>query len=83
MDPAHFASLHRRFAASLRRYMDEANKLCELLEKCEEEPVDLKLRSEIAVQRSAENEAHAEYSADRERLLKAARWGYRDSDQNA
>lgn len=60
MDQAEFERLHKRFAASLHRYMAEANKLCELLAKCTEEPLGLELRSEIAVQRSAENEAHAD-----------------------
>ncbi len=61
--------------------MAEANQLCELLGKCAEAPLSLELYSEIAVQRSAETQSHAEYNDHRLRLLAAARFGYRDSDE--
>lgn len=63
--------------------MAEANKLCELLGKCTEGPLSRELYSEIASQRSAETQAHAEYNEHRLRLLAAARFGYRDSDRRA
>jgi hypothetical protein len=79
LDQDEFATFHKRFAASLERYVNEANRLCELLAKCTREPLSLDLRSDIALQRSVENEAHAEYSEQRLLLLEMARSGYGDS----
>jgi hypothetical protein len=76
MHEAEFLALHKTFADSLHRYVSEADRLCESLSKCALDRLSLELRSEIANQRSAENQAHAEYNQHRIRLLEYAKLGY-------
>lgn len=73
-----FLLIYQRFTDSLAAYVAAANKLCELLLTCGEEPLSVEQRSEIGLYRSQENAAHAQYSEYRLKLLEYAKLGYGD-----
>jgi hypothetical protein len=76
MDPEHFKKLHATCGDALKRYMHEAEKMCELFGQCLPEPLSIQIRSEILEQRVRENNAYATYFKIRRQLFQAARIGY-------
>jgi hypothetical protein len=80
MDPEQLRELHARCCEALKRYVCEAERMCELFGECL--PVSSSLRdlSGITEQRVRENNAHASYAEIRRQLFEAIRTGYRPSD---
>jgi hypothetical protein len=76
MDPAQFRVLHARCWEALRRYVHEADRMCELFGQCLPGPTAVQTRAEIIEQRVRENNAHANYLKIRRQLFEAARVGY-------
>lgn len=66
--------LHNKCVRSLRNYMAEANKTCQLLNAITKFPVSMEERMEILAQRRTENEAHERYHHARAILFRAAQW---------
>jgi hypothetical protein len=64
---------------ALKRYVHEAERMCELLGQCLPEPSSLQILSEIVEQRVRENNAHARYIEIRQQLFGAVRIGYDSS----
>ena len=80
MDPKQFAELHAKCRETLKHYVHEAERMCELFGQCLPEPLSMQTRSEILEQRVRENNAHASYAEIRRQLFEAIRTGYRPSD---
>jgi hypothetical protein len=76
MDPKQFRELHARCSEALKRYVHEAERMCELFGQCLPEPLSLQILSEIIEQRVRENNAHASYFEIRRQLFEAVRIGY-------
>ena len=76
MDPKQFQELHAQCWETLKHYVREADRMCELLGQCLPEPSSMQTRSEIIEQRVRENNAHASYIGVRRQLFEAARIGY-------
>jgi hypothetical protein len=76
MDPKQFSELHAKCSETLKRYVHEADRMCELFGQCLPEPSSIQIRSQIAQQRILENNAYANYVEIRRQLLEAARIGY-------
>ena len=76
MDPKQFKELHAKCQESLRHYVQEAERMCELFGQCLPEPVSIQTRAEILEQRVRENNAYASYVKIRQQLFEAARIGY-------
>ena len=79
MDSKQFAELHAQCWETLKHYVHEADRMCELFGHCLPEPSSIQIRSDIAEQRIRENNAHARYSEIRRQLFEAARIGYETS----
>jgi len=79
MNPKQFAELHAKCWETLKHYVHEADRMCELFGHCLPEPSSIQIRSDIAEQRIRENNAHARYSEIRRQLFEAARIGYETS----
>ncbi len=80
MDPKQFAELHAKCWETLKHYVHEADRMCELFGHCLPEPSSIQIRSDIAEQRIRENNANARYSEIRRQLFEAARIGYETSN---
>lgn len=80
MDPKQFAELHAKCWETLKHYVHEADRMCELFGHCLPEPSSIQIRSEIMQQRILENNAYASYSEIRRQLFEAARIGYDTSN---
>ena len=76
MDSKEFAALHAQCWETLKHYVHEADRMCELFGQCQPEPSSLQIRSEIIQQRILENNAYASYAEIRRQLFEAARIGY-------
>jgi hypothetical protein len=76
MDPKQFAELHAKCWETLKHYVHEADRMCELFGQCLPESSSIQFRSEIMRQRILENNAHANYFEIRRQLFQAARIGY-------
>ena len=59
---------------SLRRYIEEAKKSCQILNEVREFPVALEIREKILLQRQSENDAHNDYLVGRQKLFESAQW---------
>ena len=75
MDPKQFAELHAKCWETLKHYVHEADRMCELFGQCRPEP-SIHIRSLIMQQRILENNAYASYAEIRRQLFEAARVGY-------
>ena len=75
MDPKQFAELHAKCWETLKHYVHEADRMCELFGRCLPEP-SIHIRSLIMQQRILENNAYASYAEIRRQLFEAARVGY-------
>jgi hypothetical protein len=76
MDPKQFAELHAKCWETLKHYVHEADRMCELFGQCGPEPPSIQVRSDIVQQRISENNAYASYAEIRRLLFEAARIGY-------
>jgi hypothetical protein len=76
MDPKQFAELHAKCWETLKHYVHEADRMCELFGQCLPEPSTIHIRSDIVEQRVRENNAYANYADVRRQLLEAVRIGY-------
>jgi hypothetical protein len=73
MDPKAFGELRASCLEALKRYVHEAERMCELFGQCGPEPSSLQTFSEILDQRIRENNAQASYLEIRRQLLRAVR----------
>jgi hypothetical protein len=76
MDPKQFAELHAKCWETLKHFVHEADKMCELFGQVMPEPSSIQIRAEIVEQRVRENNAYAGYVEIRRQLFEAARIGY-------
>jgi hypothetical protein len=76
MNPKQFAELHAKCWETLKHYVHEADRMCELFGQCLPEPSSIRIRSDIVEQRVRENNAYASYAEIRRQLLEAVRIGY-------
>jgi hypothetical protein len=76
MDPKQFKELHAKCWETLKHYVHEADKMCELFGQCLPEPSSMQTRAEIIDQRVRENNAHASYLEIRRQLFAAVQIGY-------
>ncbi|HEY1183144.1 MAG TPA: hypothetical protein VGE89_03100 [Bryobacteraceae bacterium] len=76
MDPKQFAALHAKCWETLKHYVHEADRMCELFGECLPEPSSIQIRADIVAQRVRENNAYASYADVRRQLLEAVRIGY-------
>jgi hypothetical protein len=76
MDPKQFAELHAKCWETLKHYVHEADRMCELFGQCLPDPSSIQIRSEIIQQRILENNAYASYAEVRRQLFEATRIGY-------
>jgi hypothetical protein len=67
-------ALHRTCMRTLKAYMEEANKTCELLNSITSFPVSIETRQAMLRQRVSENHARELYDLARAQLFEAARW---------
>jgi hypothetical protein len=79
MDSKQFAELHAKCWETLKHYVHEADRMCELFGQCLPEPSSIQNRSDILAQRVRENSAYASYVDVRRQLLEAVRIGYDSS----
>jgi hypothetical protein len=80
MDPKEFAELHAQCWETLKHFVHEADRMCELFGQCLPEPSSVQTRSDIVAQRVRENNAYANYAEIRRQLLEAVRIGYDSSN---
>jgi hypothetical protein len=76
MNPKQFSELHAKCLEALKRYVHEAENMCELFSQCLAEPASLRILSKIIEQRVRENNAHASYLEIRQQLFQAVRISY-------
>jgi hypothetical protein len=76
MDSKEFAQLHAQCWETLKHYVHEADRMCELFGQCLPEPSFIQFRADIVEQRARENKAYAGYVKIRRQLLEAVRIGY-------
>src|ERR1022692_2208174 len=76
MDSKQFAELHAKCWETLKHYVHEADRMCELFGECLPNPSCIQIRSDIVEQRVRENNAYAGYAEIRRQLLEAVRIGY-------
>jgi hypothetical protein len=76
MDSKQFAALHAQCWETLKHYVHEADRMCELFGQCLPEPSAIQMREDIVKQRVRENTAYASYAEVRRQLLEAVRIGY-------
>ncbi len=76
MNPQQFAELHAQCWETLKHFVREADRMCELFGLCLPEASSIQIRSEIVQQRILENNAYASYIEIRRQLFEAARIGY-------
>ena len=58
MDPKQFAELHAKCWETLKHYVHEADRMCELFGQCLPEPTSIRFRSDTVEQRVRENNAY-------------------------
>lgn len=75
MDPQELAALYAKCEQTLQRYINEARRMCGLLNEFKAEPLNRNLRTEITRQRRRENNAQFRYAKVRQQLFEAARRG--------
>jgi hypothetical protein len=80
MDPKEFAELHAKCWETLKHFVHEADKMCEMFGKCLPVPLPIQVRASIMEQRVRENNAYASYVDVRQQLLDAVRAGYDPSN---
>jgi len=80
MDSKQFAELHAKCWETLKHYVHEADRMCELFGQCLPEPSSIQTRADIMLQRVRENDAYASYAEIRQQLLEAVRIGYHQSN---
>jgi hypothetical protein len=80
MDPKQFSELHAKCWETLKHYVHEADRMCELFGQCLPAPASIQMRSDIVEQRVRENNAYASYVDIRRQLLEAVRIGYDQSN---
>jgi hypothetical protein len=80
MDPKQFAELHAKCWETLKHFVHEADRMCELFGQCLPEPSSIQIRAEITQQRILENNAYASYAEIRRQLFGATRTGYDMAD---
>lgn len=74
-DSDHLAKLCEDCSGALRRFVEQANKTCEILLTIKPEfPLAVTDRLKILEQRRSENLAYDQYQAFRQKLFDAARW---------
>jgi len=66
--------LHTDCLRTLKRYIEEAQHTCTVLDEVQEFPVPHHLLLKILEQRQSENDAHEAYQIARTRLFVTARW---------
>jgi len=76
MNPKEFAELHAKCWETLKHFVHEADRMCELFGHCLPEPSSVQIRSDIVEQRVRENNAYANYTEIRRQLFEAVRIGY-------
>ena len=76
MNQKQFAELHAQCWETLKHYVHEADRMCELFGQCLPDPSSIQIRSEIIQQRILENNAYASYAEVRRQLFEATRIGY-------
>jgi len=76
MNSKQFAELHAKCWETLKHYVHEADRMCELFGQCHPEASSIQIRSDIVEQRIRENNAYGNYSEVRRQLLEAVRLGY-------
>jgi len=80
MNSNQFAELHAKCSETLKHYMHEADRMCELFGQCLPKPSSMQIRADISEQRVRENNAYATHAAVRRQLLEAVRVGYDPSN---
>ena len=80
MDSKQFAELHAKCWETLKHYVHEADRMCELFGQCVPEPSSIQTRADVMQQRVRENNAYASYAEIRQQLLEAVRIGYDKSN---
>lgn len=80
MDSKQFAELHAQCWETLKHYVHEADRMCELFGRCLPDPSSIQIRANILEQRVRENTAYVSYSEIRQQLLEAVRIGYDPSN---
>jgi hypothetical protein len=80
MDSNQFAELQAKCSETLKHYVHEADRMCELFGQCLPDPSSIQIRADIAEQRVRENNAYASHVAIRRQLLEAVRVGYGPSN---
>lgn len=78
MDHPEFLRLHRECTESLQHWIAEANRTCEMLGHCLNQPLTLEERSNLHAQRLRENEAQTIHMKNRQKLFEIARSGFGD-----
>jgi len=76
MDSKEFAELHAKCWETLKHYVHEADRMCELFGQCLPQPSSIRFREDIVEQRARENKTYAAYVEVRRQLLEAVRIGY-------
>jgi RNA-splicing ligase RtcB len=76
MDSRQFAELHAQCWETLKHYVHEADRMCELFGQCLPDASSIQFRSDIVEQRVREHNAYASYVEIRRQLLEAVRVGY-------
>ena len=78
MNRGEFVRLHDDCTGSLKHWMAEATRTCQMLSECVDNPLTLQQRSELHAQRIRENEAQAAHMDFQRKLFEMARSGYGD-----
>jgi hypothetical protein len=74
-DKDQILKLREDCSGALRRFVEQANQTCEILQTIKPEfPLGIADRQKIMEQRQSENLAYEQYQAFRRRLFEAARW---------
>jgi hypothetical protein len=74
-DKDQILKLREDCSSALRRFVEQANRTCEMLQTMEPKfPLAIADRQRIMEQRQSENLAYEDYQASRRKLFKVARW---------
>jgi hypothetical protein len=74
-DKDQILKLREDCSSALRRFVEQANRTCEMLQTIEPKfPLAIADRQRIMEQRQSENLAYEQYQASRRRLFEVARW---------
>jgi hypothetical protein len=74
-DKDQILKLREDCSSALRRFVEQANRTCEMLQTVEPKfPLAIADRQKVMEQRQSENLAYEDYQASRRRLFAVARW---------